>query len=406
MSASDGVLTQASTSALPRAPQRAVAAVGVAVLLAGALVLGADGWERGVFLVLGGLLGLTLYHAAFGFTSAYRRAFAARDISGVGAQLVMLALATVLFAPVLAQGQALGHAVVGAVAPVAVPVAIGSAMFGLGMQLAGGCGSGTLYTVGGGSVRMVLTLAAFCLGGFWATLHFGFWAELPSLGSISLAESFGWEVALPMQLAALAAIWLALRRWARGAQQRPLWQGPWDWRRLAGGPWPLLLGGISLAVLNWATLVIAGHPWTITWAFTLWGAKAATVLGWDPGASAFWTGGFPANALAGGILDDTTSVMDIGIMVGALAAAGLAGRFAPVWRIPWRSAAAALAGGLLMGYGARLAYGCNIGAFFSGVASTSLHGWLWIVCALMGVWIGVRLRPLFGLEVERPTGSA
>ena len=47
--------------------------------------------------------------------------------------------------------------------------------------------------------------------------------------------------------------------------------------------------------------------------------------------------------------------------------------------------------------GARLAFGCNIGAFFSGVASTSLHGWLWIVCALAGTWIGVRLRPLFGL---------
>ena len=399
-------MSGADTAAPPLPPQRAVAGAGAAVLLAGALVLGADGWERGVFLVLGGLLGLTLYHAAFGFTSAYRRAFAVRDVSGVGAQLVMLALATVLFAPVLAQGQAFGHGVAGAVAPVAVQVAIGSAMFGLGMQLAGGCGSGTLYTVGGGSPRMVLALAAFCLGGFWATLHFGFWGGLPSLGGISLAESFGWEVALPMQLAALAAIWLALRRWARGAQQRPLWQGPWDWRRLATGPWPLLLGGISLALLNWATLVIAGHPWTITWAFTLWGAKAAAALGWDPGASAFWTGGFAENALARGILDDTTSVMDIGIVLGALAAAGLAGRFAPVWRIPWRSAAAALLGGLLMGYGARLAYGCNIGAFFSGVASTSLHGWLWIVCALAGVWIGVRLRPLFGLEVERSTEPA
>jgi uncharacterized membrane protein YedE/YeeE len=89
--------------------------------------------------------------------------------------------------------------------------------------------------------------------------------------------------------------------------------------------------------------------------------------------------------------------MDIGIVAGALTAAGLAGRFRPMLRIPWRGAAAALIGGLLLGYGARLAFGCNIGAFFSGIASTSLHGWLWIVCALAGTWIGVRLRPLFGL---------
>jgi hypothetical protein len=66
---------------------------------------------------------------------------------------------------------------------------------------------------------------------------------------------------------------------------------------------------------------------------------------------------------------------------------------------------AAILGGLLMGYGARLAFGCNIGAFFSGVASFSLHGWLWIVFALLGTWIGVKLRPLFGLSNDS-RGSA
>ncbi len=53
-----------------------------------------------------------------------------------------------------------------------------------------------------------------------------------------------------------------------------------------------------------------------------------------------------------------------------------------------------------MGYGARLSYGCNIGAFFSGVASTSLHGWVWIIAALIGSWLGVRWRPVFGLVNE------
>ena len=58
-------------------------------------------------------------------------------------------------------------------------------------------------------------------------------------------------------------------------------------------------------------------------------------------------------------------------------------------------------GGLLLGYGARLAYGCNIGAYFSGIISGSLHGWLWLVFAFAGNVLGTRLRPLFGLEVER-----
>jgi hypothetical protein len=144
-------------------------------------------------------------------------------------------------------------------------------------------------------------------------------------------------------------------------------------------------------------MIVAGYPWSITWAFTLAGAKLARFVGWDPTGVWFWTGGFTQKALSSGILADDTMVMNIGIVLGALIAAGLAGRYAPRFRVPLRSLAAAIIGGLLMGYGARIAFGCNIGAFFSGIASTSLHGWLWIAAALPGTWIGIKLRPAFGM---------
>jgi uncharacterized membrane protein YedE/YeeE len=89
--------------------------------------------------------------------------------------------------------------------------------------------------------------------------------------------------------------------------------------------------------------------------------------------------------------------MNFGIVIGALTAAALAGNLRFSVRMSWFSLAAAVGGGLLLGYGARLAYGCNIGAFFSGIASTSLHGWVWIVAAVLGNVIGVRLRPLLRL---------
>ncbi|MDH3661056.1 MAG: YeeE/YedE family protein, partial [Alphaproteobacteria bacterium] len=100
--------------------------------------------------------------------------------------------------------------------------------------------------------------------------------------------------------------------------------------------------------------------------------------------------------LEGSLFRDNITIMNIGIMLGALIAAGLAGRFAPMLKIPLRSLAAALLGGLLMGYGARLAFGCNIGAFFSGAASFSLHAWIWILFAFAGTWVGVKMRPWFG----------
>lgn len=58
-----------------------------------------------------------------------------------------------------------------------------------------------------------------------------------------------------------------------------------------------------------------------------------------------------------------------------------------------------------MGYGARIAYGCNIGAFFSGVASTSLPGWVWIVFALAGTAIGVRGRDCAWLRLSHQSGN-
>jgi hypothetical protein len=307
----------------PRIERQAwVALVAAAALLGGALFLGSASWRHGVLLLIGGALGLSLYHAAFGFTSAYRNAIVHRDVAGVSAQLVMLAVAMLLFAPILADGAG------GAVAPVGIRVMVGSFLFGLGMQLGGGCGSGTLYTAGGGSARMVVTLVAFCAGAFLGSLDAGRWAGSWSLGSISLARELGWLPAIALQLAVLAVVWLALRAWARGRPQTPLW-GSWTSRLLPRGPWPLLLSAVLLAILNALTLVVAGHPWTITWAFTLWGAEVATAFGWDPATSPFWSGGFPQAALARGVFGDHTSIMNVGILLGALAGAGMAHRFAP-----------------------------------------------------------------------------
>jgi len=355
--------------------------LGLLVLAGVALQRSADGWRPVLLWAIGLVLGLALYHASFGFASAYRRMIVARDMRGVQAQLLLLALTTTLFAPLLAQGELWGQSVGGAWAPVSVSVAVGAFLFGVGMQVAGGCGSGTLYTAGGGSLRMVVVLLAACAGSFWASLHMGWWQALPSHEAVVLADVLGWKTALGLQLTALAVLAGLLRVWARpvaapvAASDRPSSLNrpvlP-NWRAWLRGPWPVMAAAVVLALGNLATLVTAGHPWSITWGFTLWGAKAAQALGWQAASSGFWQGDFQSGALAGGVLQDTTSLMDLGIMLGAGLAATLAGRFAPAWNFPWRSLLAAVLGGLLLGYGSRIAYGCNIGAFVSGMAGC---GW-------------------------------
>ena len=379
------------------APQPAVVAAALAAMAGLALAVAGHGPRQLAVFGLGVLLGVALYHATFGFTAAYRRLIVARDARGVRAQLVMLGLATVLFAPVLATGGAFGREVFGAVAPLGAQVAVGAFLFGIGMQLAGACGSGALFTLGGGSPRMAVALLAFCVGSFWASLDFAYWQALPSWGEVALGEELGWPAAVVGQLGVLAGLWFALRRWNGPPQSAESEESALGSRWLRG-PWPLLAGAAALAGLNFMTLIVAGHPWSITWAFALWAAKTAQLVGWNAAEADFWSDGFPRAALEAPLLADVVSVMDFGVVLGALLAAGLAGRFAPTIHVPRRSWLAATLGGLAMGYGARIAFGCNVGAFFSGVASTSLHGWLWIAAALAGTWVGVRLRPIFGMR--------
>jgi len=386
-------VAQSQRSAQMRSKSWVLAAAAIPALVL-TLHLRSSCWRLPLLFVIGVALGITLQHAAFGFASTWRGLLLRGEVYGVRVQLLMLALATGLFAPVLAAGQAFGQDVVGAVAPLGIQVIAGAFAFGIGMQLAGGCGSGTLYAAGASSPRMLLVLVAFCTGSFWASLHMGWWQSLPQRQAIVLGEALGWLPATMLQAGALLGLFVWLRRFDEGPDQAVSVPGA---AKILRGPWPLIWGGVLLAGLNFATLLVAGHPWSITWAFTLWGAKTAVALGWNPAGDAFWEAPFQQGALSSSALDDVTSVMDIGVLLGAAAAASLGGRFQPVWRIPGRSLAAGVIGGVLMGYGARIAYGCNVGAFFSGVASTSLHGWLWVAAALAGSWIGVQLRPRFGL---------
>jgi len=390
-------------------PQVPVVLAGAALaLVLGGFVFTAKGEVPGLLFVIGLALGLVLFHSRFGFTSAWRQLVAVRQGKALRAHMLMLATACILFAPILANQVSFRDVPVApSLAPIGWGLFVGAIMFGVGMQLGGSCASGTLFAIGSGQSAIVITLAGFVAGSTLGAYHLPWWNSLPAHDPVSLTQWGGYPGALAISLTVMAVITaLTFVIGRRGSvppvDPPPVARGA---ARVVRGSWPLWVGALLLAGLNALTLVVSGGAWGITFAFALWGSKLLDLAGVDVLGWGFWQD--PANLakFEAGIFVEKTSVMDLGIIVGALIASALAGQWVLHRRIPGRLALGAVIGGLLMGYGARLAFGCNIGAYFGGIASFSLHGWLWGVLAIVGTVGGLALRPLFGLSNPKPTDS-
>jgi uncharacterized membrane protein YedE/YeeE len=193
-----------------------VSAIAATLLGGGTLALAATvSWRQGALYLLGGVLGLSLYHALFGFTSAWRIFISDRRGVGLRAQMIMLAVAVVLFFPALAGGTLFGQPVHGEYGAVGVGMLTGAFLFGIGMQLGGGCASGTLYSAGGGNTRMLVTLTAFIAGSTVGAKDLPWWSRQPNIGSVSLIEKLGWMPALALSLAVMACIYFLTIRLER-----------------------------------------------------------------------------------------------------------------------------------------------------------------------------------------------
>ena len=368
----------------------AITASALLVALAGMVWLQPGGqWRLPALVAVGAGIGAVLLYTSFGFAGAFRAAVQSGDTSGFRAHAVMLAVATVLMLPILAQGTVFGQAMHGETTPIGVGFAVGALLFGAGMQVGGGCASGTLFSLGGGNSKLIGTLVGFVVGSALGAWSMGFWWSLPSIPGATLQGLVGFGPAIALQLLALSALW-----WAAGRGSRSPTSGL------------LLAGGVALAVLNAATLVLNGKPWGETSAFALWGSKLFSAVGWDAHGWTYWMRPGFNTQLDRVTSLDVTSVMDAAILLGAVLAAAYAGVFQPRWGGGARAWAGALLGGVAMGFGARLANGCNIGAYFSAIAAGNMSGWVWMVLALAGSWGGVKLRPIFGLDHGPVYGTA
>jgi len=348
---------------------------GTALVLAGLSSIGDAALPP--VLVVAMLLGAMFVWLDYGFTGGFRALLVERDGRTLGAAFIVPAVAALVVLPVGVLVEGYGRFV----APIGLPLLVGAAIFGVGMQITNGCGSGSLVAAGQGSRRIWVALPFFCVGGVLGSLMLPAALRLPSLGEIDLPALLGPWGGLLLTEALLGLGALVVLRGARPSRAR-------------------LLAGAAIGAGAAALFLVSGTPWGITMGLTLWGAQAAQALGWDLSGLGFWSFGWTREALDGPLLAMHASLSDVGLLLGALLAAAGQGRLRHGAPIGWRDATGVALGGLLMGAGARLSFGCNVGAFLGGASSGSLHGFVWLAAAMLGCWIGIRMRPMFGMTTK------
>lgn len=145
----------------------------------------------------------------------------------------------------------------------------------------------------------------------------------------------------------------------------------------------LLLAGFLSALYFGLTSTV----WAVTGEFTRLGGDLLRLFGIDISGWQY----FDRVHLKGTTWSRPDGWIVWGMFIGALIMVLLSNSFKI--RLPQqkRRYVQGLVGGIIAGFGARLALGCNLAAFFTGVPQFSIHSWIFIVATGIGTFFGAKL---------------
>jgi uncharacterized protein len=363
-----------------------------------------------VFWLFGLAFGFVLQRSRFCFTSAFRDLFLLGDARVMKGIIAGLAVATAGFAVLMARlvpEVGFGGLPPGAtVLPLGIHTLLGGVLFGTGMVLAGGCTSGSLYRAGEGYVGSMVALLGIMLGLEVSSHTWNWWWEvhISRAPLIWFPESLGYLGGMLLTFGGLLLLFLLVSWWEfRTSIMLPVKRDAahtassfGEHLRTLGHMvfvkgWPVVVGGIALGTLN-VFLYTYRHPWGVVAGLGIWADKLASSIALGAGELS------GRSSLAGCAFEpDTASalghmpLLNLGVIAGAFIAASLASEFK--LRVPKQPLryAQSIGGGVLMGYGAGLALGCTVGAFFSAIPSLALNGWVFAGALAAGAYVGVKI---------------
>lgn len=279
---------------------------------------------------------------------------------------------------------------------------LGGVIFGVGMVLAGGCTVGTLYKMGSGSLASAVAFLGIMIGSILYAGYHPFWESIRANTIIvkikflgDLSPAFG-TIAVAFFA---AASMFAVLRWIK--------QGKWNVTAHAEGylqPWKAAVG---IALVSAAIYFFSGWPMGITTAYAKVGAyvkiyffpvRVSELAYFNQNHITAVVSGTVVSGGAGprmDIISYTELALMIGIVAGAFFTALLLGEFRIRGLPPKRQLASAFVGGALMGFGARIASGCNLKFVLGALPLLSIQGMVFVAAMIVGAYLGAKLIKRF-----------
>ncbi len=361
--------------------------------------------------LLGIMAGFTLQRSRFCFASAFRDLFLfgnSRIMKGI---IVGLGIATFGFAIIMYNEVPFPSFGVipqqANVLPVGISTVTAGLMFGFGMVISGGCVSGSLYRMAEGYVASWVSIFGVIIGMGLLSQTWIWWWDIALATSprvwIPSKLSLGYGGSAALSIAALLGVFLLTLRWeARSGLSMPNMPSkdtPSDtwteklsaiWQSVFIRGWPAVVGGAVLGCIG-VFMYMTHMPWGVTGELARWSNAIMTTLNIPPPEAMGMSdiGGCAGRAGESGLFTHTFAVT-VGVLPGALVGALFSKEFKVRFPQNPKRYIQALGGGVIMGYGAGLAVGCTVGAFFSSIPSLSLSGWIFALALAGGAYVGVQ----------------
>ena len=201
-----------------KSAQPVIGALVVVALLAAPLAFAQVGHgSRGLFLVFGAVFGFVFQRSRLCLVRAFREPFMTGDgehtrAAALAIVIAMLGFAVLKYTDLKDKGDWVFPAA-------GAGSLVGGLIFGIGMVLAGGCGSGSIWRVGEGQAKLLAAVITFALGASLTRLALTGTGLQQKLGvAVFLPAWLGWAGAIFLVIAVMAA-WAAFATWNEATER-------------------------------------------------------------------------------------------------------------------------------------------------------------------------------------------